>query len=128
MTEEEEGGGEEEGEEEEEEEQVPRTLLKAIDDFYRGRDAVFDEFDGILAMYSKGEDIRDDLKEFRSKKPGIFTLIYDIFHKEVELEHKFSKTGVEQGKRDKIAEFKNRFSDLADEMDLLILEELGLNR
>ena len=122
MTEEE-GGGEGKGEEE----KVPRTLLKAMDEFYRDSDAVFEEFDEILAMYSKGEDIMDDLKEFRSKKPGIFTLIYDIFHKEVELEHKFSKSGVEQEKRDKIEEFKNRFSDLADETDLLILEELGLN-
>jgi hypothetical protein len=120
----EEGGGEEgKGEEE----KVPRTLLKAMDEFYKDSDAVFEEFDEILAMYSKGEDIRDDLKEFRSKKPAIFTLIYDIFHKEVELEDKLDKAGIEQEKRDKIAEFKNRFSDLADEMDLLILEELGLN-
>ncbi|NQE04556.1 hypothetical protein C5S32_01680 [ANME-1 cluster archaeon GoMg1] len=123
MTEEEGGGGEGKGEEE----KVPRTLLKAMGEFYRDRDAVFEEFDEIQAMYSKGEDIRDDLKEFRSKKPAIFTLIYDIFHKEVELEDKLDKAGIEQEKRDKIAEFKNRFSDLADEMDLLILEELGLN-
>jgi Zn-dependent M32 family carboxypeptidase len=123
MTEEE--GRGEEGKEEEE--KVPRTLLKAMDDFYRAREAVFEEFDEILATYSKGEDIRDGLKAFRSKKPGIFTLIYDIFHKEVELEDKLDKAGIEQEKRDKIAEFKNRFSDLADEMDLLILEELGLN-
>ena len=120
----EEGGG---GEEKGEEEKVPRTLLKAMDEFYRDREAVFGDFDEILAMYSKGEDIRDDLKEFRSKKPAIFTLIYDIFHKEVELEDKLDKAGIEQEKRDKIAEFKNRFSDLADEIDLLILEELGLN-
>ncbi len=124
MTEGEEGGEEGKGEEE----KVPRTLLKAMDEFYRDSEAVFEEFDEILATYSKGEDIRDDLKEFRSKKPGIFTLIYDIFHKEVELEDKLDKAGIEQEKRDKIAEFKNRFSDLADEMDLLILEELGLNR
>lgn len=123
MTEGEEGGEEGKGEEE----KVPRTLLKAMDEFYRDSEAVFEEFDEILATYSKGEDIRDDLKEFRSKKPGIFTLIYDIFHKEVELEDKLDKAGIEQEKRDKIAEFKNRFSDLADEMDLLILEELGLN-
>jgi len=120
----EEGGGEEgKGEEE----KVPRTLLKAMDGFYKDREAVFEEFDEILATYSKGEDIRGDLKEFRSKKPAIFTLIYDIFHKEVELEDKLDKAGIEQEKRDKIAEFKNRFSDLADEIDLLILEELGLN-
>jgi len=123
MTEEEGGGEEGKGEEE----KVPRTLLKAMDEFYKDSEAVFEEFDEILAMYSKGEDIRDDLKEFRSKKPAIFTLIYDIFHKEVELEDKLDKAGIEQEKRDKIAEFKNRFSDLADEMDLLILEELGLN-
>ena len=123
MTEGEGGGEEGQGEEE----KVPRTLLKAMDGFYKDREAVFEEFDKILATYSKGEDIREDLKEFRSKKPAIFTLIYDIFHKEVELEDKLNKTRVEQEKRDKIAEFKNRFSDLADEMDLLILEELGLN-
>lgn len=124
MTEEE--GGGEKGKEEEE--KVPRTLLKAMDDFYRDSEAVFKEFDEILATYSKGEDIMDDLKTFRSKNPGIFTLIYDSFHKEVELEHKLDKAGIEQEKRDKIEEFKDRFSDLADEMDLLVLEELGLNR
>lgn len=124
MTEEEGGGEEGKGEEE----KVPRTLLKAMDGFYKDREAVFVEFDEILTKYSKGEDIKDDLKEFRSKKPGIFTLIYDIFHKGVELEDKLDKAGIEQEKRDKIAEFKNRFSDLADEMDLLILEELGLNK
>ena len=123
MTEGEGGGEEGKGDEE----KVPRTLLKAMDGFYKDREAVFEEFDKILATYSKGEDIREDLKEFRSKKPAIFTLIYDIFHKEVELEDKLDKAGIEQEKRDKIAEFKNRFSDLADEMDLLILEELGLN-
>ncbi len=53
-------------------------------------------------------------------------LIDSIFHKEVELEHKLDMMGVEKEKRDKILEFKERFSDLADEIDILVLGELGL--
>lgn len=113
-------------EEEEKEEKVPEALLKVVSDFYRNRDAVFKEFDAIRDNYSKGMDITEDLKGFRSKRPGAFGLIYDIFHKEVELEDKLDRGGIEKEKRDKLLEFKERFSDLADEIDLLVLEELGL--
>ena len=70
----------------------------------------------------------EDIKEFRSKRPGIFMLIYDIFHKEVELEHKLDKARVQKEKRDKLVEFKNRFADLAEEIDLLVLSESGIGK
>ncbi|HID19993.1 MAG TPA: hypothetical protein EYP28_03510 [Methanophagales archaeon] len=110
----------------EEEEKIPRTFLKALDEFYRNSDVVFKEFDEIQGRYSKGEDIIADLKEFRSKRPGIFMVINNIFHKEVELEDKLERGKIGKEERDKIQEFKDRFSDLADEIDLLVLGELGL--
>ena len=113
-------------EKEKEEEKVPESFLKAVDEFYKERDVIFKEFDAIRNNYIKGSDIMEDLKVFKSKRPGIFTLIDGIFHKEVEFEHKLDKTGVEKEKRDKILEFKERFSDLADEIDILVLGELGL--
>jgi hypothetical protein len=119
---------EEEEEEEEKEEKVPEALLKTVSDFYKESDTVFKEFDAIRDNYLKGKDIMEDLKGFRSKRPGIFGLIYDIFHKVVELEDKLDRAGIEKEKKDKIREFKERFSDLADEIDLLVLGELGLGR
>lgn len=114
--------------EEEKERKVPATLLKTVSEFYRESDMVFKEFDEIRGSYLKGRDVWEDLKKFRSKRVGVFWLIYDIFHKEVELEDKLDGAGVEKEKRDKILEFKNRFSDLAEEIDLLVLEELGVSR
>ncbi|RJS69385.1 hypothetical protein CW713_11600 [Methanophagales archaeon] len=112
--------------EEEKGEKVPLAFLKIVNDFYKESDTVFKEFDTIRDHYSKGADIMEDLKGFRNKRPGIFGLIYDIFHKEVELEDKLERAGIEKEKRDKIFEFKERFSDLADEIDILVLGELGL--
>ena len=66
MTEEE-GGEEGKGEEA----KVPRTLLKAMDEFYKDREAVFEDFDEILATYSKGDDIGGGLKNLERKKPPI---------------------------------------------------------
>jgi hypothetical protein len=115
-------------EEEEKEEKVPEALLKTVSDFYKESDMVFEEFDAIRDNYLKGKDIMEDLKAFRSKRPGFFGLIYDIFHKVVELEDKLDRAGIEKEEKDKILEFKERFSDLADEIDLLVLGELGLGR
>ncbi len=113
---------------EEEEEKVPETFLKVVSEFYKESDMIFKEFDAIHDNYSKGADIIEDLKKFRSKRPSVFGLIYDIFHKEVELEDKIDRAGIEKKERDKILEFRERFSDLADEIDILVLGELGLGR
>ena len=118
----------EEEKEKEEKEKVPEALLKTVNEFYKESDTVFKEFDAIRDNYLKGRDVMEDLKKFRSKMPGVFGLIYDIFHKEVELEDKLDKAGMEKEKRDKILEFKERFSDLADEIDLLVLGELGVGK
>lgn len=118
----------EEEKEKEKEEKVPEALLKTVNEFYKESDTVFKEFDAIRDNYLKGRDVMEDLKKFRSKMPGVFGLIYDIFHKEVELEDKLDKAGMEKEKRDKILEFKERFSDLADEIDLLVLGELGVGK
>ena len=109
----------------EEEKRASETFLKTMGEFYKGSDMIFKEFDEIRNNYLNGRDVWEDLRKFRSKRIGVFWLIYDIFHKEVELEDKLDGAGVEKEKRDKILEFKNRFSDLAEEIDLLVLEELG---
>jgi hypothetical protein len=76
----------------------------------------------------KGEDIVEDLKQFKSKRPGIFVVIDDIFHKAVEVEHKLDKERVKEEEREVMREFKDRFSDLAEAIDLFVLEELVANR
>ena len=107
---------------------VPRSFLKALADFNREREIVFKEFDEIQDKYSKGEDIVEDLKQFKSKRPGIFVVIDDIFHKAVEVEHKLDQEQVKEEEREVMREFKDRFSDLAEAIDLLVLEELVANR
>ncbi len=112
----------------EEVDKVPRTFLKALGDFYRDREIIFKEFDEIQDKYAKGEDIVEDLKRFRSKRPGIFVVIDDLFHKTVEVEHKLDRERVKEEEREVMREFRDRFSDLAEEIDLLVLEELGVGR
>lgn len=109
-----------------EEKKIPEMFLKTISDFYNDSDAIFKEFDEMRDKYMNGQDVMGDFKRFRSKRPSIFLLIYDIFYKEVELEEKLGKPEIEEAKRDKILEFKDRFSDLADEIDLFVLGESGL--
>jgi hypothetical protein len=112
----------------EEVDKVPRNFLKALSDFNRKREIVFKEFDEIQDKYSKGEDIVEDLKRFRSKRPDIFTVIDDIFHKAVEVEDKLGRERVKEEEWEVMRAFKDRFSDLAEEIDLLVLGELGLGR
>jgi hypothetical protein len=114
--------------EEKEEVEVSGAFLKTIDTFYKERDAIFNEFDAIRAKYSKGENIIDALREFRLKRASIFTLIDDIFHKEVELEDKLARADIAKEKREKLQEFKDRFADLAEEIDFYVLKEIGLDQ
>ncbi|RJS80077.1 hypothetical protein CW713_07875 [Methanophagales archaeon] len=110
----------------EEEEGVSALFLEMVDSFNRESERIFKQFDEIKSKYSEGVDIRADLEAFKSKNPRIFTLIDDIYHKEVELTDKLDKGEVEQEKRAKLLEFKVRFADLADEIDFLVLEEIGV--
>jgi hypothetical protein len=114
--------------EENEEVEVSEAFLKTIDTFYKDSDAIFNEFDTIRAKYSKGEDIMDALREFRVKRASIFMLIDDIFHKEVEFEDKLGRADIAKEKREKLQEFKDRFADLAEEIDLYVLKEIGVVR
>ncbi len=109
-----------------EDKKISEIFLKTLSDFYKDSDVIFREFDEMRDKYLDGKAVMEDFKRFRSKRPSIFLLIYDIFYKEVELEEKLGKPEIEEAKRDKILEFKDRFSDLADEIDLLVLGESGL--
>lgn len=55
-------------------------------------------------------------------------LVDAIFHKEVELEHKLDKAEMAKEKRDKILEFKDRFADLAEDIDLFVMKEIGVGQ
>ncbi|KAF5433175.1 hypothetical protein C5S39_02000 [Candidatus Methanophagaceae archaeon] len=112
--------------EEEEEKKVSGGFLGTVDDFYRESDQIFEEFDAILSKHSNGEDIMADLKGVRSKRPRIFGLIDSIYHKEAELEDKLVRGKVKQEQREKMLEFKARFSALDEDIDLLVIEEIGL--
>lgn len=114
--------------EEKEEKDVSAVFLKTVDEFCKDSDTIFKEFDVIRESYVKGEDIMGALREFRLKRASIFLLIDAIFHKAVELEYKLDKAGVGKEKRDKILDFKGRFADLADEIDLFVLKEIGVGQ
>ncbi len=114
--------------EEEKVKEVSRIFLKTLDEFYKESDAIFNECDEILANYKKGGNITDDLSAFKAKRPAIFALIDDIYHKEVDLEEKLDIAGTREELRGKIREFKDRFADLADEIDLFVLAELDFSR
>jgi len=113
---------------EEEEKKVSGLFLGTVDDFYRGSDQLFEEFDAILSKHSTGEDIMADLKAVRTKNPRIFGLIDSIYHKEAELEDKLDSGKVKQEQREKMLEFKERFSALEEDIDLLVIEEIGVLR
>ncbi len=114
--------------EEKVEKDVSEVFLKTVDDFCKESKAIFKEFDVIRKQYLSGEDIMDALQEFRLKRASIFLLIDAIFHKEVELEHKLDKVEMDKEKMDKMLEFKHRFADLADDIDLFVMKEIGVGR
>ena len=114
--------------EEKNEIEVSETFLKTVDNFYKESSEIFKEFDAIREKYLKGEDIMDELREFRLRRASIFTLIDGIFHKEVDLKDKLDKANIAKEKRDKIQEFKNRFADIADEINLYVIRELGVDK
>ena len=111
-----------------EEKDVSAVFLKTVDEFCKESDAIFDEFDEIHDVYKKGEDIMDALREFQLKRASIFLLIDAIFHKEVELADKLERAELAEKKLEKMREFKKRFADLADDIDLYILKEIGVGR
>ena len=111
-----------------EEKEVSEVFLKTVDEFCNESDAIFNEFDAIRDAYKKGEDIMDELREFQLKRASIFLLIDAIFHKEVELADKLERAALAEKKLEKIREFKERFADLADDIDLYIMKEIGVGR
>ena len=111
-----------------EEKEVSAVFLRTVDEFYKDSDAIFNEFDAIRDAYAKGEDIMDALREVQLNRASIFCLIDAIFHKEVEFEDKLEKAGLAKKKLEKIREFKKRFADLADEINLYVIKEIGVGR
>jgi len=111
-----------------EEKEVSAVFLRTVDEFYKESDAIFNEFDVIRDAYAKGEDIMGTLREFQLNRASIFCLIDAFFHKEVEFADKLEKAGLAKEKLEKIREFKERFADLADEIDLYVLKEIGVGR
>ena len=111
-----------------EEKDVSEVFLKTVDEFCKESDAIFDEFDAIHNTYKKGEDIMDALRAFQLKRASIFLLIDALFHKEVELADKLERAELAEKKLEKMREFKKRFADLADDIDLYIMKEIGVGR
>ncbi|MGC9444655.1 MAG: hypothetical protein ACP5E9_07010 [Candidatus Methanospirareceae archaeon] len=115
-------------EEEEKELFISKAFLGALDEFVRDSDAITAEWDAILARYKQGEDIMEDFRAIQIRKPSIFMLIDDIYHKEVELEEKLKVAQVSDEIRSQLQSFKERFAELADEIDLFVLAEIGLSK
>lgn len=115
-------------EERKEEVEISEAFLKTIDTFYKESNEIFQEFEAIRAKYTKGEDIMDALREFRLKRASIFALIDALYHKSVELEDKLERAAIGKEKREKLQEFKTRFAELAEEIDLFVLKEIGVGQ
>jgi len=115
-------------EEEEKERYISKAFLGTLNEFVRDRDAITAEWNAILARYKQGEDIMDDFRAIQVRKPSIFMLIDDIYHKEVELEEKLEVAQVSDETRAQLQAFKERFAELADEIDLFVLAEIGLSK
>ena len=115
-------------EEEEKERYISKAFLGTLNEFVRDRDAITAEWNAILARYKQGEDIMDDFRAIQVRKPSIFMLIDDIYHKEVELEEKLEVAQVSDETRTQLQAFKERFAELADEIDLFVLAEIGLSK
>ncbi|GEM_PF-628681 len=115
-------------EEEEKERFISKAFLGTLDEFVRDRDAITAEWNAILARYKQGEDVMDDFRAIQVRKPSIFMLIDDIYHKEVELEEKLEVAQVSDETRTQLQAFKERFAELADEIDLFVLAEIGLSK
>lgn len=114
--------------EEKEEKEVSAVFLKTVDEFCKDSDTIFKAFDVIRESHLKGDEITDALRDFRLARASIFLLVDAIFHKEVELEHKLGKAEVAKEKREKILEFKNRFAALAEDIDLFVMQEIGVGQ
>ncbi|MBN1454756.1 MAG: hypothetical protein JW945_00675 [Methanomicrobia archaeon] len=115
-------------EEEERELFISKAFLGTLDEFVRDRDAITAEWNEILARYKECEDIMDDIRAFQIRKPSVFMLIDDIYHKEVELEEKLTIAQVSDEIRTHLQSFKEQFAELADEIDLFVLAEIGLSK
>jgi ACT domain-containing protein len=111
-----------------EDKEVSEVFLKTLDSFYKESEVIFKEFDAILVRHKQGEDIMDALHEFRIRRSSIFCFIDAIFHKKVEFEDKLAKAEIGKEKQAKLREFKDRFADLAEEIDLFVLKEIGVDR
>ena len=109
-----------------EEEEVPEGFIDAVNEFYESSDIIFKCFDDIYSSYLRGGDIREDLKGFINVKSNVFRLIYEILGGEEigeEIGEKLENKGITKEKRDKIVEFRERYSALANEVVLTRLEE-----
>ncbi|HDS45903.1 MAG TPA: hypothetical protein ENN68_07430 [Methanomicrobia archaeon] len=113
---------------EEKERFISKAFLGTLDEFVRDRDAITAEWNEILARYKQGEDVMEDFRAIQIKKPSIFMLIDDIYHKEIELEEKLKVAQVSDEIRSQLQAFKEQFAELADEIDLFVLAEIGLSK
>ncbi len=113
-----------EKEEEEEKREALEAFKKDAKEFYKTSDAVFKCFDEIYSDYLRGRDIRVDLEGFANVKSGTSRLIMFILRGEKqEIEKTIEAAGITKEERDKIFEFRERYSDLAGEIRLVNFEE-----
>lgn len=104
------------------EEEVLERFVETVNEFCESADIILKCFDDIYSDYLQGKDIRASLKGFGVAKPLANLLIKDTFLGD-KFEERLDKAGIEKEKRDKISLFKNRFSDLAEEIGFVDLEE-----
>lgn len=110
-----------------EEEEVPEGFVDAVNEFYESSDIIFKCFDDIYSDFLRGKDVREDLKSFMNVKKNVFALITDTRLREEKVKKWLETKGIEKEKSNKILEFKERYSDLEDEINALLFEYRGFS-
>jgi len=106
----------------EEEEEVPEGFVEAVNEFYDSADIIFKCFGDIYSDYLRGKDVRAELKCFSDTEPAIYHLLKDTLLEEESIEW-IDGEEIGKEKKEKIFEFKKRFSGLTREIIALNYEE-----
>jgi hypothetical protein len=110
---------------EEKTEEVPEAFISDVNRFCGTSDTVFVYFNEIYHDYVKGMDIQENLKTFLERTE------FSNFFKVVFLQGKtfkewIDKAKIQEEKRDKMFDFRDRYSDFTDLTLLLLKNVLGI--
>ena len=106
---------------EEKTEEVPEAFITDVNWFYGASETVFKYFDEIYNNYIRGNDVQENLKTFLERNQ-LFDFFKIVFLQEKTFKEWIGKAEIQEEKRNKIFEFRDRYSALNTDLTLLILK------